>query len=394
MANRVESKMTVSSSFPNVPLLDVRRQTAAIREETDAAIARVLDHGQFILGPEVAMLEDQIAHYCGTRYAVACASGSDALLLPLMALGIGPGDKVVTTPFTFFATAGSIAHVGATPVFVDIDPATFNIDPDALARYLDNCAPADLRAVKAIIPVHLFGYCADMTAINKIASRYGIPVIEDAAQALGAEHGGVRAGGMGLCGTFSFFPSKNLGGFGDGGMITTSDAALAEKLRLLRVHGSGATYFHKYVGLNSRLDTLQAAILLVKLKYLEEWTSGRRANAAVYEACLGQLPAAEIKLPAEHTSSRHIYNQYTVRVANRDAVRARLADTGVASAIYYPLPLHQQECFAGLGYAAGDFPQSEAAAREVLSIPVEPGLSPELAATVATRLIRAVHPDS
>jgi dTDP-4-amino-4,6-dideoxygalactose transaminase len=386
--------MTTVTNFPPISLLDVRRQTAAIREEIDAAIARVVDHGQFIMGPEVEMLEDGIAKYCGVRFAIACASGSDALLLPLMALGLEAGDRVVTTPFTFFATAGSIVRAGATPVFVDIEPETFNMAPEALERYLANCTAAELRTVKAIIPVHLFGHCADMAAINNVAARFGIPVIEDAAQAIGAEHAGIRAGALGLCGAFSFFPSKNLGGCGDGGMITTNDAELAAKLRLLRVHGSGATYFHKYVGINSRLDTLQAAFLLVKLRYLEEWTVGRRANAAAYREYFAKTSSNSIRLPVERPLMRHVYNQFTVRVGNRDEVRGRLTELGVASAIYYPLPLHLQECFAGLGYSSGDFPESEAAAREVLSLPIEPGVSPADVRTVADRLLRALQPTS
>jgi dTDP-4-amino-4,6-dideoxygalactose transaminase len=384
--------MTSILNLPPIPLLDIPRQTAAIREELDAAISCVLDHGKFILGPEVTTLEEKIAQYCGTRFAVACASGSDAILLPLMALNIGPGDKVITTPFTFFATAGSIAQVHATPVFVDIDPKTFNIDPDLLERWLAKCSSAELRTIKAIIPVHLFGQCADMTAIGDIAARFGIPVIEDAAQALGAEHKSLRAGALSLCGTFSFFPSKNLGGFGDGGIITTNDPALAEKLRLLRVHGSGATYYHKYTGINSRLDTLQAAILLVKMKYLDEWTASRQHNADLYRKRLGGIPPETLQLPIDGPN-RHVYNQFTVRTPNRDELRRRLTELAVATAIYYPLPLHLQECFSHLGYAVGDFPQSEAAAREVFSLPIEPGLTPAAIATVAERLLTALSPD-
>jgi dTDP-4-amino-4,6-dideoxygalactose transaminase len=387
--------MSVATALPpipllSIPLLDVSRQTAAIREEIDAAIARVLDHSRFIMGPEVEELEDRIAEYCGTRFAVACASGSDALLLPLLALGLEPGDRVITTPFTFFATAGSIVRAGGRPVFVDIEPRTFNMDPAALAIYLENCTAAELRTIRAIIPVHLFGHSADMEAVNILGSRFGIPVIEDAAQAIGAEYRGVRAGALGLCGTFSFFPSKNLGGFGDGGMITTDDAAFADKLRLLRLHGSGTTYIHKYAGINSRLDTLQAAILLVKFRYLEEWTVARRKNAAIYNESLAQIAASRLRTPAELPGMKHVYNQYTVRVAHRDRVRARLAEQGVGSAVYYPLPLHLQECFADLGYGIGDFPESEAAAREVLSLPVEPGLTAALAGAVSERLHTAM----
>lgn len=366
-----------------VSLLDIRRSTASIRGEIDAAVGRVLDHGQFILGPEVRALEERIAEYCGARFAVSCASGSDALLLPLMALGIGPGDKVVTTPFTFFATAGSIARLGAVPVFVDIDPVTFNIDPSRLAESL----AANSAGVKAIMPVHLFGQCAEMGAINEIAGRYGIPVIEDAAQAIGAEYEGKRAGSLGWCGCFSFFPTKNLGALGDGGIITTNDAGLAEKLRMLRVHGSKERYYHQEVGINSRLDSLQAAILLVKLQYLDEWTGRRRANAAVYRE---RLAGSEVGLPVERADMRHVYNQFTVRLRDRDGVRKRLAQSGVGSEIYYPVPLHLQECFAGLGYREGDLPESEAAAREVLSLPIEEGLGRKEIECVAGRVLGAL----
>ena len=292
-----------------IPLLDIPRQTATIRAELDAAIARVLDHGQFILGPEVRALEERVAEYCGSRFAVGCASGSDALLLALMGLGVGRGDRVVTTPFTFFATAGSIHHLGAVPVFVDIDPVTFNMDPALLEDALK-------AGAKAVMPVHLFGQCAEMDAINEISARYGVPVIEDAAQAIGAEYHGKRAGSLSRCGCFSFFPSKNLGGFGDGGMMTTDDEELAGRLRMLRVHGSKVKYYHEAVGINSRLDTLQAAILLVKMGHLEEWTEGRRANAAVYGECLA---GSRITLPVETQGLRHVYNQYTCLLYTSDA---------------------------------------------------------------------------
>jgi dTDP-4-amino-4,6-dideoxygalactose transaminase len=382
--------MVMNSVSAQIPLLDVRRQTAAIRAELDAAIATVLDHSQFILGPEVAQLETQIAALCNTKFAVACASGSDALLLPLMALGIRPGDKAITTPFTFFASAGSIARAGATPLFVDIDPDTFNMDPVALERLLTRLSADEIRSIRAIMPVHLFGQCADMKAINAIADRFGIPVIEDAAQAIGAKQGNLVAGSMGLCGCFSFFPSKNLGGLGDGGIITTNDPALAEKLRLLRVHGSGATYHHQLAGINSRLDTLQAAVLLVKLRHLDHCTAARRAHAALYRELLSGPEFQAVGLPVERGGMWHVYNQFTVRVADRDAVRTRLADQGVGSAVYYPLPLHLQPCFAELGYREGDFPESERAAQEVLSLPVEQGLSATDVQSVTERLYRAV----
>jgi dTDP-4-amino-4,6-dideoxygalactose transaminase len=371
-------------ALTKIPLLDVRRATAAIREELDAAIAGVLDHGQFILGPEVRTLEERMAEYCGTRFAISCASGSDALLLPLMALGVGPGDRVITTPFTFFASAGSIARLGATPVFVDIDAGTFNMDPACLERSLEKSS----AGVKAIMPIHLFGQCAEMGAINEIGARFGIPVIEDAAQAIGAEYEGARAGSLAWCGCFSFFPTKNLGGAGDGGIITTDDEALAEKLRMLRVHGSRTRYYHELVGINSRLDSLQAAILLVKFRYLEDWTERRRSNAALYRERLGD--DSRVVLPREQKDSRHVYNQFTVRVKDRDSVKQRLGDVGVGSEVYYPVPLHLQACFSGLGYREGDFPVSEAAAREVLSLPVEEGLGGGEIECVAERVLGAV----
>jgi dTDP-4-amino-4,6-dideoxygalactose transaminase len=380
--------------FPAVPLLNLRRQTATIREEIDAAIATVLDHGQFILGPEVRALEERIAEYCGTRFAVSCASGSDAILLPLMALGTAPGHRVITTSYTFFATAGSVAHLGATPVFLDIDPETYNLDPACLSRYLDSRSAAEVKSIKAILPVHLYGQCAEMKSINEIAGRFGIPVIEDAAQAIGSEFEGRRAGSMGWCGTFSFFPSKNLGAFGDGGIVTTNDAVLAEKLRILRCHGSEPKYYHHVVGINSRLDTLQAAILLVKLRYLDHWTARRLSNAATYRTLLGSKCAGEIGLPAERPGLKHIYNQFTIRLADqsadRDAVRRRLAELGVATEIYYPVPLHLQECFASLGYREGDLPHSELAARQTLALPIDPGLTGDELDSVATRLQMAL----
>jgi dTDP-4-amino-4,6-dideoxygalactose transaminase len=361
-----------------ISLIDIRRQTAAIRNEIEAAIGRVLDHGQFILGPEVRELEERIAAYCRTRFAVACASGSDALLLALMALNVGPGDKVITPPFTFFATAGSIARLGATPVFVDIDAATFNMNPKALQAAVDD-------RVKTIMPVHLFGQCAEMDEILAIAERHAIPVIEDAAQAIGAEYHGKRAGSMGRCGCFSFFPTKNMGACGDAGILTTNDPALAERLRMLRVHGSKVRYVHERVGVNSRLDTMQAAILLVKLQYLDQWTEKRRAHATFYRE---RLATANVTLPADATD-RHIYNQFTIRVQDRGEVKTRMAAAGVSSEIYYPIALHLQECFEDLGYKPGDFPESEQAAREVLSLPVEEGLTPGDLAAVAQAVMAA-----
>jgi dTDP-4-amino-4,6-dideoxygalactose transaminase len=381
--------MRALAEFPALPLLNLRRQTAAIRQEIDAAIAAVLDHGQFILGPEVGFLEERIARYCGTRFAVACASGSDAILLPLMALGVGPGSSVITASYTFFATGGSVSRLGAAPIYLDIDPETYNLDPACLARYLDSRTPREIRSIRAIIPVHLFGQCAAMSRINEIADRFSIPVIEDAAQAIGAEFEGQRAGSLGWCGAFSFFPSKNLGGFGDGGIITTNDSALAEKLRILRNHGAEPKYYHRVAGINSRLDSLQAAILLVKLKYLDEWTSRRRANASSYRALFESRLAGRLGLPREASGLKHVYNQFTIRLANRDAVRERLAELGVATEIYYPVPLHLQECYAALGYREGDLPHSERAARETLALPVDPGLTFEEIESVVERLSMA-----
>ena len=369
----------------SVPLLNVQRQTTAIRPSLDAAISRVLDHCMFVNGPEVREFEESLARYCGVQHAIACASGSDAILLPLMALGVGAGDRVLTVPFTFFATGGSIARLGADPVFVDIDPATFNMDPVALARHLESLSATNLRSIKAILPVHLFGQCAPMDPINEVAARYGIPVIEDAAQAIGAEYKGRRSGSMGWGGAFSFFPSKNLGGLGDGGLITTNDAELAAKLRILREHGSEARYYHRVVGMNSRLDTLQAATLLAKFAHLEAWTGSRRAHAATY---LSELRGA--KLPQESPDCFHVYNQFTIRADDRDELKGRLDAAGVASAIYYPVPLHLQDCFAGLGYKPGDMPHSEAAAKSVLSIPVEASLTDAEVAFVVERVNAAV----
>jgi len=339
-----------------VPLLDLKAQFATIREEVMRAVEAVFESQYFILGPEVAAFEEEIARYVGAHHAIGCASGTDALLLSLMALGVGPGDEVITTPFTFFATAGSIARLGARPVFVDIEEDTFNIDPEKIP-------PAITRKTKAIIPVHLFGQCADMDRINEAAGD--IAVIEDAAQALSAEYKGKNAGALATMACFSFFPSKNLGGAGDGGMITTDDDELAEKLRMLRVHGAHQKYYHDLVGINSRLDALQAAVLRVKLPHLDAWSDGRARNAARYDELLAD---ANVVTPTARDFARHVYNQYTIRVARRDELITHLKERGIGCAIYYPVPLHLQKCFADLGYKEGDLPVSEKAAREVLSI--------------------------
>ena len=357
-----------------VPMLDLKAQHAQLRDEIRVAVDRVFESQHFILGPEVQALESELAHYLEVRHAVGVSSGTDALLVALMALGVGPGDEVVTTPFSFFATAGCVVRVGARPVFVDIDPESFNLDPSRLEA-------AITPRTKAILPVHLYGRSADMDPILEIADRRGISVIEDAAQAIGSEYGGRRVGGLGAIGCFSFFPSKNLGGAGDGGLVTTNDDALAESLRVLRVHGGKPKYFHGVVGGNFRLDAIQGAVLRVKLRQLESWHAARIANAARYDALLADAP---LGLPASPGATaggpnRMIWNQYTVRVQAgreaRDGLRAGLAARGVDSAIYYPVPLHLQDCFADLGHREGDFPHSERASAEALSLPVHPDLS-------------------
>jgi dTDP-4-amino-4,6-dideoxygalactose transaminase len=356
-----------------VPLLDLAQQHQALRPELEAALSRVLDSNGFILGDEVARLETEIAEYCGVKHAIGCASGSDAILLALMALGVGQGDAVITTPYSFFATVSSITRIGATPVFVDIEPETYNIDAVLIEDKLD-------PSVKAIEPVHLYGQCADMSAINDVAQNNGVPVVEDAAQAIGAELEGRRAGSMSAVGCISFYPSKNLGGLGDGGMMTTNDDGLAKKLRALRVHGSEEKYYHKYVGLNSRLDGFQGATLRVKLPYLDEWTEKRRSNAAYYQQLFTDAGLTEqVVLPVEVEGRRHIYNQFVVRIpgGRRDGLRAHLAECEIGTDIYYPVPLHLQECFSYIGYREGDFPEAERASRETLALPIYPELQRE-----------------
>ncbi|MCA9235392.1 MAG: DegT/DnrJ/EryC1/StrS family aminotransferase [Planctomycetales bacterium] len=361
--------MTSPTQSLPVPMLDVTRQNAPLLADMEAAIADVCRSGAFVHGPACRQFEQEIADYCGVGHAVGCASGSDALILPLMALEIGPGDEVIIPSFTFFATAGAVARLGATPVFADILPETFNIDPADVARKMT-------RRTKAIIPVHLFGQCADMAALTAAAGK--VPLIEDAAQAIGAEYGDLRAGALGWCGAFSFYPTKNLGGCGDGGVVTTDDGDLAERLRILRDHGQHPRYHHHVVGMNSRLDSLQAAVLSVKLKRLDAWALGRQANAERYEAAGDRFDfAPAIELPTVAEGCRSVWNQYTVRVPSddgtsrrRDALQKLLADRKIGAAIYYPIPLHLQECFAALGYGEGDLPESERAAREVLSLPI------------------------
>ncbi len=353
-----------------VPLLDLRRQHEALHVQLIEAVERVIASQQFVLGPEVAALENEVAEYSTTEFAVGCASGSDALLLAFMALDFQPGDEVVTTPFSFFATASAITRLGAIPRFVDIDPETYNLDSSQIESGITS-------RTRAILPVHLYGQCAAMDPILAISARHGLPVVEDAAQAIGAEDGRRRAGSMGRMGCFSFYPTKNLGGAGDGGMLVTNDAGLAERLRRLRVHGGATEYHHDEVGINSRLDSIQAAILRVKLKYLNEWSAARRKKAELYTELLAEadLPI-EIVPPFIAPAASHIFHQYVVRIPqHRDAVIKHLAEHGVGSKVYYPVPLHLQNCFAFLGYRAGSFPETERAAQETLALPCFPELT-------------------
>ena len=352
-----------------VPLLDLQAQHQQIRDEVLKEIVRVVDSQKFILGEDVKKLEQEIAAYSECKYAVGCANGSDALVLALLALNIGPGDEVLTTPYSFFATAGAVSRVGAIPVFADVEEATFNID---VAHMLE--ALAARPKIRAIIPVHLFGGCADMDPIMKAADQRGIPVIEDAAQSIGSEYKGRRAGSIGQIGCFSFFPSKNLGGYGDGGALTTNDPALAERLAALRVHGSKKKYFHEWIGFNSRLDTLQAAVLRVKLPYLDQWSNGRQRNADLYRARLAELSIPVTAATAANYQTRHIYNQFVIRSDRRDALQAHLKDHGVGSEVYYPQPLHLQPCYAFLGHKPGDYPVSERLAAESLALPIHSDL--------------------
>ncbi|MBL7662268.1 DegT/DnrJ/EryC1/StrS family aminotransferase [bacterium] len=352
-----------------VPLLDLVAQYQTLREEIEPVIRRICDSQKFILGPDVESFEAAAAKYCHTKYALGVSSGTDALLLGLMALDIGVGDEVITSPYTFFATGGSIARTGAEPVFVDIDPVSFNLDPAQIESKITT-------RTKAIMPVHLYGQCADLTAINEIARRFKLVVIEDAAQAIGAESEGKRAGSIGEIGCFSFFPSKNLGAFGDAGMVTTNDQQLFEKMKILRVHGMQPKYFHQLIGGNFRIDALQAAVLEVKLKYLDQWSAARQNNAAKYRQLFSEAGLASIlSLPVEVKNARHIYNQFVVRTPERDALLKFLQAEQVGCEVYYPVPLHLQECFSYLGYQVGDFPESEKAAEETLALPIYPELS-------------------
>jgi dTDP-4-amino-4,6-dideoxygalactose transaminase len=363
--------MTATAPTFLFPFLDLKAQFDGIREEINGAIARVMESQQFVMGPEVSAFEKDIKRYVGCEYVFGCASGSDALLLSLMALGVGSGDEVITTPFTFVATAGSIARLSARPVFVDIDPETYNLDP----RHLEN---AITPRTKAIIPVHLFGQPSDMEAILDVGRQHNLAVIEDAAQSIGALYKGKCVGGIGTVGCFSFFPSKNLGGAGDGGLVTTNDPRLAEKLQVLRLHGSRTKYQYELLGMNSRLDALQAAILRVKLLHLDEWTAGRRHNANRYRELFVECGLdSHVKAPLAPSESIHVYNQFTIHTTQRDALKQYLRDNGIPTEIYYPHPLHLQPAFANLGYKPGSFPEAESASAKVLSLPIFPELTEE-----------------
>ncbi len=374
-----------------VPLLDLKEQYKGIQDEVMSVLVELFDSQQFILGPKVMELEEAIADYCGCKYAVGVSSGTDALLISLMVLGVSPGDMVITTPYTFFATAGVIARLGALPVFVDIDDQTYNMDPERLAETISSMKESDRVRLKAIIPVHLFGQCADMEEIIRIGDMYGLPVIEDAAQAIGAEYrfddGQVkRAGSMGKFGCFSFFPSKNLGCFGDGGMVTINEESVYDSLRIMRVHGSDPKYYHSVVGGNFRLDALQAAVLLVKMKFLDDWIEKRKSNAGYYRKLFNEILANEVLLPVDKTL-RHVYNQFIIKVGNRrDDLKEFLNDNDIGCEVYYPVPLHRQDCFSYLDYGEDSFPVSTEAAMTTLALPVYPELTREQIEYVVDRV--------
>jgi dTDP-4-amino-4,6-dideoxygalactose transaminase len=366
-----------------VPLIDLVAQYQTIRDEIQEAVTRVFEKQSFVLGEEVETFEAEIANYCDARHAIGCASGTDALVLALMALGIGPGDEVITSPYSFFATASCIVRLGARPVFVDIDPVSYNLDPEAVEA-------AITRKTKAMIPVHLYGQCAEMDPLWRLSVKHHVPIVEDACQAIGASYRGRKAGVLGTMGCFSFFPTKNLGGAGDGGLITTDDRDIAARLRRLRVHGDFGGYNHIEVGLNSRLDALQAAVLAVKLKYLDTWSVARRENAARYQELISSTRLGEhLTLPVESAEHHHIYNQFVIRVHNghRDEVLAGLKKQGIGCAIYYPRPLHLQECFSFLQYRAGQLPESELASEQTIALPI----FAELGAERQTRVVETLE---
>ena len=380
-----------------VPLLDLRPPLEELRDEIVEAVTQVIDSTRYIMGPEIDGLESEISAYCGTTDAVGVSSGTDALLLSLMVLDVAPGDLVLTSNFSFFATAGVVARLNATPVFVDIDPETFNIDPESLRKTLTDMDAETRKRVKAIIPVHLFGQCADMETILNISREFDIPVIEDGAQAIGAEceiDGQKKsAGSLGDFGCFSFFPSKNLGGVGDGGIVTVNNPELAEQLRLKRVHGGEHKYYHRVIGGNFRLDPIQAAVIRVKLPHLNKWHKQRQDNADHYNELFAEAGLiSKVRTPyVEHPQSLknpHIYNQYVIRAERRDELQSFLSENEIASEVYYPLPFHLQECFLHLGGKAGDFPVSETAAKEVLALPVYPGMTGAMRETVVEHIAK------
>src|SRR3984885_2593630 len=379
----------------NVPLLDLKAQFAQIRSEVMPVIEQVCASQRFILGDHVLGLEAEVARYCASSAGIGVSSGTDALLLALMALGVGAGDEIITTPFTFFATAGTIARLGARPVFCDIDPKSFNLSPAAVQDFVErHCTVqggqllnrATGGRIKGLMPVHLYGQSADMDPLMAIAEGHGLKVIEDAAQAIGTEYRGVRVGSIGDIGCFLFFPSKNLGAFGDAGLVTTNDADLAESMRVLRVHGGKPKYFHSVIGGNFRIDELQAAVLRIKLKYLDGWTRARQRNAAFYDPAFSAAAlGTQLVTPTAAPGHRHIFNQYVVRVHRRDALKTFLGERGIGTEIYYPVPLDAQECFAYLNHVTGDFPESERAAKETLALPIYPELDQvQLDAVVAS----------
>jgi dTDP-4-amino-4,6-dideoxygalactose transaminase len=369
---------TAQRIFPAVPLLDFSREYEAIGTEIVAAVQEVFASQRYVLGSQVAAFEEQAARACGVSHAVGCGSGTDALWLAMAAAGVSAGNRVITTPFSFFATASSILRIGATPVFADIDPATFNLDAASVVKVQDSSS----QALEAVLPVHLYGQTADWDEMEKLRVRYGCLLIEDAAQAFGAAWKGKSAGSLGDAAAFSFYPTKNLSAAGEAGMVTTSDADTAERVTMLRAHGMRKRYYHDEVGWNSRLDTIQAAVLLVKLRYIEEWNERRRELAATYDRLFraaglvepGPYPAKGVVLPFTHKAATHVFHQYVIRVKQRDELRSFLAEHKIGSEIYYPVPLHQQEALRGLGYKAGDFPESERASLEVLALPIFPQL--------------------
>jgi dTDP-4-amino-4,6-dideoxygalactose transaminase len=381
----------------SVPLLDLKAQYQSLAAEIMPVLQQVCESQQFILGRHVREFESAAARYCGCREAIGVSSGTDALLLAVMALGIGPGDELITSSYSFFATAGVVSRVGARPVFCDIEPDSFNIDPRSVATFVrEQCEWRDRALVnrrtggrvRALMPVHLYGQCADMPPLLQLAREFRLPVIEDAAQAIGASGAdGIRAGAMGEIGCLSFFPSKNLGAFGDAGMCITQDAELAERMRILRVHGGHPKYHHALIGGNFRIDEIQAAVLAIKLRHLDRWTEGRQRNAEFYASAFERAGlTARITLPRTSPKARHIWNQYVIRAPNRDALKTFLTQRGIGTEIYYPIPLHLQQCFASLGYRPGDLPESERAAKESLALPIFPELTREQLQTVVDQI--------